>query len=436
MRLPRLRISLFRMLVVITVACVMLAIVSRIRSREIAQRKTIADLCGYVEFFPSSNSSVFSRGLDLSFNRGPDLGKSKAATIIYDFQLEEHLAGQSTGLMWIAEPSWLADQLGRDWVHSVALVNFAVPATPREIQIANRFDRLQVIELDDGLQNQEAWNELTKAKSPRKLEICVYRSDVSEDFDAEIDQTLVVRRDRIKQPPIEFVGLSKMTGLTELAVKNGRLTLFNLRQIAVTKNIQTLRLLDVQITPPDLLEFPRLETIKSLYWSTYINPLNDAEFRFIENLPNLENLALSGSFELTDQVFSSLEKLSHLKQLSLHGTKLTGTELKRVSHLNLDKLELAASSLNDAGLAGIEDFQQLTHLEIGSTRVTDAGMESVSRLPLLRYLSIRDTAIGDAGLMQLSKLKQLKLLQIRDTAITAAGLAEFRKRSACLIDRN
>ncbi len=423
MKLTRPRISLFRLLVVITVACVMLAIFGRIRSRAIVQQKTIAALCVNIEL----PWAVFSGG--------PGPPQRKAATIVYDFELEEYLAGQSTGLTSVAKSGWLADQLGKDWVHSIGLVNFWSSATPTQIQLANRFDRLQVVELDDGLQNQEAWNELTKAKSLRKLEICVYRSDVPEDLDGETNRTQVFR-DRIKQPPIEFVGLSKMTGLTELAVKSGRLTLFNLRQIAATKNIQTLRLLDVQITPPDLKEFPQMETIKSLYWSIYLNPLDDAEFRFIENLPNLENFALAGSFELTDQVFSSLEKLGHLKQLSLHGTRLTGTELKRVSHLNLDKLELAASNLNDTGLVGIEKFQQLTYLEIGSTKVTDAGMESVSQLPLLRHLSIRDTAIGDAGLMKLTELKQLKLLRIRDTAITAAGLAEFRNRSACLIDRN
>lgn len=396
------------MLVAITVICVMFAIFGRVRSRAIVQQKTIE-----------------------AFN------STKAGMINYDFELK-YFENQSAGVMSTGKQSWLADQFGTDWVHSVGLVNFWRSAKPTEIQLAVQFDRLQVIKLEKGLQNQEAWDELTKARRLRKLEICFDPHGSFSNLYHETNRRLnpTYRREKIEPPPIMFVGLSKLTRLKELALNSGRLTLSNLQQIAATKNIQTLRLLEVQITPADLMEFPRMETIKSLYWSIYLNPFDDAEFRFIENLPNLENLVLSGSHELTDQVFSSLEKLSHLKQLSLHGTQLTGTELKRLRHLNLDKLELAASNLNDTGLAGIEDFQQLTHLEIGSTRVTDAGMESVSRLPLLRHLSIRDTAIGDAGLMQLTELKQLKFLRIRDTAITAAGLAEFRKRSSCLVDRN
>ena len=94
----------------------------------------------------------------------------------------------------------------------------------------------------------------------------------------------------------------------------------------------------------------------------------------------------------------------------------------------LELINLATTSVTDAGLAELARLKELKSLSLSSQHVTDAGLKEVARVTSLTSLYVGGNALTDAGLADLSALARLKTLTIINSPqLTAAGIARLQK---------
>ena len=109
----------------------------------------------------------------------------------------------------------------------------------------------------------------------------------------------------------------------------------------------------------------------------------------------------------------------------------TGVTDEGLTHLanlkDVRRLNLARTSITDAGLASLATSAELQHLYLyQNPQLGDAGMTHLSGLSLLEGLDLVATSVGDAGLAALDSLPKLMYLKLRGTRVTAVGVSKFK----------
>lgn len=80
------------------------------------------------------------------------------------------------------------------------------------------------------------------------------------------------------------------------------------------------------------------------------------------------------------------------------------------------------TDLTDAGLIGLDGFDQLRSLRLSQTAIGDGGVDSILKLEKLEVLNLYATSITDAGILRLAALPNLKRLYCADSAVTTEGV--------------
>jgi YHS domain-containing protein len=114
---------------------------------------------------------------------------------------------------------------------------------------------------------------------------------------------------------------------------------------------------------------------------------------------------------------------------SLVGAKIDDAALESLKGVSeqLVWLNLANTSVTDAGLKSLAGLKNLRRLHLEKTGIGDEGLASVKGLPELQYLNLYSTKVSDKGVAALSGLKKLKNVYLWQTAVTDAGAAELAK---------
>ncbi|HLY74672.1 MAG TPA: hypothetical protein VKU80_11195 [Planctomycetota bacterium] len=114
---------------------------------------------------------------------------------------------------------------------------------------------------------------------------------------------------------------------------------------------------------------------------------------------------------------------------SLAGSKIDDAALESLKGVSeqLVWLNLANTSVTDAGMKGLAGFKNLRRLHLEKTAVGDEGLASLKNLGELTYLNLYSTKVTDKGLSSLSGLKKLKNVYLWQTAVTDGGAAELAK---------
>lgn len=114
---------------------------------------------------------------------------------------------------------------------------------------------------------------------------------------------------------------------------------------------------------------------------------------------------------------------------SLAGSKIDDAALESLKGVSeqLVWLNLANTSVTDAGLKGLSGFKNLRRLHLEKTGVGDEGLAAVKSLGELTYLNLYSTKVTDKGLAHLAGLKKLKNVYLWQTAVTDGGAAELAK---------
>ena len=114
---------------------------------------------------------------------------------------------------------------------------------------------------------------------------------------------------------------------------------------------------------------------------------------------------------------------------SLAGAKIDDAALESLKGVSeqLVWLNLANTSVTDAGLKVLAGFKNLRRLHLEKTGVGDEGLGSVKGLAELQYLNLYGTKVTDKGLASLGGLKKLKNVYLWQTAVTDGGAADLAK---------
>ena len=82
----------------------------------------------------------------------------------------------------------------------------------------------------------------------------------------------------------------------------------------------------------------------------------------------------------------------------------------------------AGTSITDAELQRLGDFEQLNWLILDGTLVSDAGLEHLKGLRQLKRLSLNNTSFDDERLEHLKEFTQLRVLELMGTEVTGRGV--------------
>ena len=115
-----------------------------------------------------------------------------------------------------------------------------------------------------------------------------------------------------------------------------------------------------------------------------------------------------------------MAKLSKLKRFRIHYADVTGEGFAHFAKLvNLERLELRGTSLDDAGLEVISALPKVNYLDISECKlVTPEGMKKIGQLTGLKNLGFWETKLNDEALNALSSLTHLESLDLKATQIT------------------
>jgi hypothetical protein len=114
---------------------------------------------------------------------------------------------------------------------------------------------------------------------------------------------------------------------------------------------------------------------------------------------------------------------------SLAGAKIDDAALDALKGVSeqLVWLNLANTSVTDAGLKALAGLKNLRRLHLEKTGVGDEGLAAVKGLGEIQYLNLYGTKVTDKGLANLSGLKKLKNVYLWQTGVTDAGAADLAK---------
>lgn len=114
---------------------------------------------------------------------------------------------------------------------------------------------------------------------------------------------------------------------------------------------------------------------------------------------------------------------------SLAGAKIDDAALESLKGVSdqLVWLNLANTSVTDAGLKALAGLKNLRRLHLEKTGVGDEGLASIKGLGELQYLNLYGTKVSDKGLANLAGLKKLKNVYLWQTSVTDGGAADLAK---------
>src|SRR5258708_36206346 len=114
---------------------------------------------------------------------------------------------------------------------------------------------------------------------------------------------------------------------------------------------------------------------------------------------------------------------------SLAGAKIDDAALESLKGVSeqLVWLNLANTSVTDAGMKSLAGFKNLRRLHLEKTSVGDEGLASLKTLGEITYLNLYATKITDKELASLAGLKKLKNVYLWQTAVTDGGAADLAK---------
>jgi hypothetical protein len=92
----------------------------------------------------------------------------------------------------------------------------------------------------------------------------------------------------------------------------------------------------------------------------------------------------------------------------------------------LESLELCHSSIDDSGLAHLQEIPRLKTLNLRRSAVTSGGLRQLTGIPKLETLLLQGTQIDDSAVEPLAMLKQVKAMNLLQTKMTAAAVERLR----------
>jgi internalin A len=205
--------------------------------------------------------------------------------------------------------------------------------------------------------------------------------------------------------------LAKMPRLEELLIGNTAITGRGLRYLKGLNQLKKLDITYTKVTAEELdtlQNIPNLEALKigsqssfsleleNSNWCATVSryssendaksctEINESSLIHLTGLKNLQILELDG-VDITDNGWVYLNKLKHLRQLTIHQdedrfSKVNDAALRQIAKIStLKKLDLANTKVTNEGLSYLEGLTGLEELKIYSTEDTSTGLQKLNK---------------------------------------------------------
>jgi internalin A len=358
----------------------------------------------------------------------------------YDWQFSYPTGGRSWHLNKNASPNapkWLVKALGPDYFGHVKRVYFRRKVTDATMEHIGRLDQIESLQLE-GLPALTDAGMVHLRGLTRLRNLVILRSPITGAGLANVSGLTRLEVLRLTNMPFNDADLRHledlkdirnldlgMFGMTELTYGPNRVTSAGVRRLlSGMPRLEYLRLNGSTQLTSDGLACPhgltRLTTLSLNY--TGVEDLTP-----IRKSTGLTTLWLMYT-PIDDNGLAPIAEITGLRYLALTNTRMTDAGLKHLRNLpNLSTLWLQGTRVTDAGMPDVAAHSQLTSLSLGGTEVSDAGLARLCDLTSLELLDLSDTRVSDVGLNYLSGMKLLTSLRVGGTQVTDAAIAAFQK---------
>jgi internalin A len=345
-------------------------------------------------------------------------------------------------------PEWLRRAIGEDYFRRVVTVDFNFgggnKATDVDLAVFRNLPDVTTIELnnnpsvtDDGLKHLAGLSKLqvlylyrAKVKGPgirhlpRNLEVLMLTHSPLEDEGLvsvkNLPRLSALRAGFTNITDRGLVNLSKLAALEDLELRNTDVTDAGLEHLRALKNLRFLSLEHTKVTGagvarlqqalPNCSIWPPQEWLDAKpqeleLWADDYKPSTDELLTKIKELGDSADVRIDktrpGQPVVSFRLFDSLISEDTLIQLLAQMPELEELNLRRVL-------------VGDRVAKELPRLSKLRFLSLENSRITDDGLADVARIGSLRELSVSNTRVSDVGLMHLTSLPNLVELMAQD----------------------
>ena len=252
-------------------------------------------------------------------------------------------------------------------------------------------------------------------------------SAIAEDAWKEMRQLTSVRYLNLAQTNIRDAHLSNLASMVELQSLDLDATKITDEGLATIGKMQSLEMLGVEQNPisdAGLREILRLKEIRVL--RLHGTNITHDGLRQLNGM-NLLRLTIPSSLMDDEGLKLYLQAIQLPDELVLTGSwRLTDHGLQ---HLPLETVELnlEGGGITDAGIPALAKLTRLQSLRLTNTTVRGRTLNRLSSLPHLRLLSLSGCPVDDDALKPIGELSQVQRLTIVRSGISVVGLKKLRE---------
>lgn len=130
--------------------------------------------------------------------------------------------------------------------------------------------------------------------------------------------------------------------------------------------------------------------------------------------------------QFTDSDLAIFNILTDVEAICLDGNPISNSGLQHLRHLDLRRLSMESTLIDDEGLVALRGMRRLEILNCDHTGVSDAGLRHLVGLTNLESLTLRSCHITDDGLRRLYGMHRLEELNLDGSKISANAAAELQ----------
>jgi internalin A len=273
------------------------------------------------------------------------------------------------------------------------------------------FDTVTFVQLGPGSWDRRLMSEATKLKSLEELWI------INVPPDLEPDEILKIRH--LSQMKVMHISTAaKFTALFLSAATD----LKQLRDLQIARGIAT---------DADLKRIGRLNRIEFL--TVGGQDITDDGFSHLANLTHMKRLRLPGC---TVSDLSALREMPDLEHLNFTGLDAQIVKPRRLNQKPIDvgplvgktklsQIQLGPIPILDDDLRALAALPKLTHITAGGQHVTDSGLACLSSAPKLVAITIYDLKIRNLGTLSPPLLGRLGALALPGASVTSGDFSSL-----------
>ena len=149
---------------------------------------------------------------------------------------------------------------------------------------------------------------------------------------------------------------------------------------------------------------------------------NSGNLVFRDDANNVVGVCITKSNTLESWA-QSLEKLTHIKWITISGIEISDSQLKAVSEINaIQKLTISNSNVSPNGLSNFRGSLELNSLAINGQNLSQGHIDAISKIPNLTSIQLGRCNANGVSLKNLRNLNDLRALSLASTKIPESEL--------------